>query len=96
MNNFLTYNFYLALAPWFVFVGLSFVAVILMMFAKKRRGIAIAFAVLVQMFSPDPLVEKTIAMVVSEKRNIKKQQEKEDGKNKNKALIIKPDNLDIQ
>jgi hypothetical protein len=96
MNNFLTYNFYLALAPWFVFVGLSFFAVILMMFAKKRRGIAIAFAVLVQMFSPDPLVEKTIAMVVSEKRNIKKQQGKEDGKNKNKALIIKPDNPDIQ
>ncbi len=96
MNDFLTYNFYLALAPWFVFVGLSFVAVILMMFAKKRRGIAIAFAVLVQMFSPDPLVEKTIAMVVSEKRNIKKQQGKEDGKNKNKTLIIKPDNPDIQ
>jgi len=35
-------------------------------------------------------------MVVSEKRNIKKQQGKEDGKNKNKALIIKPDNPDIQ
>lgn len=91
MNNFLTYNFYLALAPWLVFASLSFIAVILMKFAKNRRGIAIAFAVFVQMFSPDPFVEKTIAMVVSEKRAIKKQQVKDDGKNKNKALIIEPD-----
>ena len=95
MDGFLTYNFYLALAPWFVFAGCSFFAVILMKFAKKRRGIAIAFAVFVQMFSPDTLVEKTIAMVVSEKRAIKKQQA-EDGKNKNKALIIEPDSSDIQ
>ena len=84
MEYFPTYNFYLALAPWFVFAGLSVVAVILMKFAKKRRGIAIAFAVLVQMFSPDPFVEKTIAMVVSEKRAIKKQQEEEGGKGKKK------------
>jgi hypothetical protein len=75
MEYFPTYNFYLALAPWFVFAGLSVVAVLLIKFAKKRRGIAIAFAVFVQMFSPDPFVEKTIAMVVSEKREIKKQQE---------------------
>jgi hypothetical protein len=46
---------------------------------KKRRGISIAFAVFVQMFSPDPFVEKTIAMVVSEKRAIKKQQEEDGG-----------------
>lgn len=75
MDAFFTYNFYLALAPWFVFAGLSLLATILMKLANKRRGIAIAFAVLVQMFSPDPFVEKTIAMVVSEKRAIKKQQE---------------------
>jgi len=96
MDSFLTYDFYLALAPWFVFAGCSFFAVILMKFAKKRRGIAIAFAVFVQMFSPDPLVEKTIATVVSEKRAIKKQQAEDGGKNKNKALIIEPDSSDIQ
>jgi uncharacterized membrane protein len=82
MNDFLTYNFYLALAPWFFFACLSVLAIILMKFAKKRRGIAIAFAVFVQMFLPDPFVEKTIVMVVSEKRAIKKQQG-EDGKSKN-------------
>jgi len=83
MESILAYNFYLALAPWLVFAGLSIIAIVLMKFAKKRRGIAIAFAVFVQMFSPDPLVEKTIAMVVSEKRAIKKQQE-EDGGDSNK------------
>lgn len=79
MVEFLSYDFYLALAPWFVFTGLSVIAVILMKLANKRRGIAIAFAVLVQMFSPDPFVEKAIAMVVSEKRVIKKQQEEDGG-----------------
>ncbi len=86
MHDLFSYNFYLALAPWFVFAGLSVIAVILMKFAKKRRGIAIAFAVLVQMFSPDPFVEKAIAMVVSEKRAIKKQQEEDGGKGKAKEL----------
>lgn len=96
MNDFLTYNFYLALAPWFVFACLSFFAIILMKFAKKCRGIAIAFAVFVQIFSPDPFVEKTITMVVSEKRAIKKQQVKDRGKNKNKALTIGSDSADMQ
>ena len=86
MNDFLSYNFYLALAPWFVFAGLSVLAIVLMKLAKKRRGIAIAFAVLVQMFSPDPFVEKTIAMVVSEKRAIKKQQDEGCVKGKPKGL----------
>jgi hypothetical protein len=80
MEDLLTYNFYLALAPWLVFAVLSLLAIILMRLANKRRGIAIAFAVFVQMFSPDPFVEKTIAMVVSEKRSIKKQQEEDGGK----------------
>jgi hypothetical protein len=79
MENFFTYNFYLALAPWFVFSGLSLIAIILMKFAKKRRGIAIACAVLVQMLLPDPLIEKTITMVVSEKRAIKKQEDEDGG-----------------
>lgn len=79
MIDLFSYEFYLALAPWFVFAGLSVIGVLLMKLAKKRRGIAIAFAVFVQMFSPDPFVEKTIAMVVSEKRAIKKQREEDNG-----------------
>jgi hypothetical protein len=88
MVDLFSYEFYLALAPWFFFAGFSIIAAILMKLANKRRGIAIAFAVFVQMFSPDPLVEKTIAMVVSEKRAIKKQQEEDGGGMKgNKRLV---------
>jgi hypothetical protein len=88
MIDLFSYNFYLALAPWFVFTGLSIIAVILMKLANKRRGIAIAFAVFVQMFSPDPFVEKTIAMVVSEKRAIKKQQEEDGGGKKGVKRLV--------
>jgi hypothetical protein len=86
MESFFTYNLFLALAPWIVFAVLSLLAMIMMKFAKKRRGVAIAFAVLVQMLLPDPLIEKTITMVVSEKRAIKKQQEEDGG---GKGLIKK-------
>ena len=72
--------FYIALAPWLVFVVLAIVANILIKLAKKRRGIAIAFGVFVQMFSPDPLVENTIKMVQVENRIVKKTAEDEGGK----------------
>ncbi len=64
---------YLVLAPWLVFIVLALVAILLLKFAKKRRGVAIAFGILVQMFSPDPLVERTIETVIVEKRQIRKQ-----------------------
>jgi hypothetical protein len=91
MENFFRYDLYLALAPWLVFAVLSVLAIILMKLAKKRRGIAIAFAVFVQMFSPDPFVEKAIAMVVSEKRAIKKQQDEDGG---GPGLIKKVKNIE--
>jgi len=67
--------FYIVLAPWLVFVMSALIAKLLIRFAKKRRGVAIAFGVLVQMFSPDPYVEKTIETFIVEKRQVKKQQE---------------------
>lgn len=91
MENFFTYDFYLALAPWLVFAVLSLLAMIMMKFAKKRRGVAIAFAVLVQMLLPDPLIEKTITMVVCEKREIKKQQEEDGGEGLIKKRVKKPE-----
>jgi len=66
---------YLVLAPWLVFIVLALVAILLLKFAKKRRGVAIAFGILVQMFSPDPLVERTIETVIVEKRQIRKQRD---------------------
>jgi len=41
---------------------------LLIKFARKRKGIAIAFGIFVQMFAPDPLVEQTIKMVQVDKR----------------------------
>jgi len=67
--------FYIVLAPWLVFIMSALIAKLLIRFAKKRRGVAIAFGVLVQMFSPDPYVEKTIETFIVEKRQVKKQQE---------------------
>jgi len=67
--------FYIVLAPWLVFIMSALIAKLLIRFAKKRRGVAIAFGVLVQMFSPNPYVEKTIETFIVEKRQVKKQQE---------------------
>ena len=66
--------FYLMLAPWLVFVVLAVIACWLLQLAKKRKGIAFAFGVFVQMFSPDPMVEQTIKMVQVDKRVIKQKQ----------------------
>ena len=66
--------FYLMLAPWLLFVVLAITACWLLKLAKKRKGIAFAFGVFVQMFSPDPMVEQTIKMVQIDKRVIKQKQ----------------------
>ena len=66
--------FYLMLAPWLVFVVLAVIACWLLQLAKKRKGIAFAFGVFVQMFMPDPLVEETIKMVQVDKRVITKKE----------------------
>ncbi len=68
-------SIYIALVPWLAFVVFALVAKILISFAKKRRGIAVAFGVFVQMFSPEPFVERTIETVVIDKRQVKKQQD---------------------
>lgn len=70
-------SLYIALAPWLVFIVFALLAKVLIGFAKKRRGIAIAFGVFVQMFSPDPFVERTVETFIAEKRQERKQ---EDGK----------------
>ena len=47
------------------------------------RGYAVVLAAFVQMFLPDPQVEKTINIVVIEKRKIEQQ---EDGDDKDKLI----------
>ncbi len=72
--------FFLVLAPWLAFIMMAIIACWLLKLAKKRRGIAIAFGIFVQMFSPDPMVEQTIKMVQVDKRVIK--QKEQQGKSK--------------
>lgn len=61
----------LAFAPFMVFVLCAVVGRSLYRVAKKRKVLAFVFGVAVQMFLPDPQVEKTIKMIVSEKKQQK-------------------------
>ncbi|MBU2894210.1 hypothetical protein KO495_12890 [Colwellia sp. D2M02] len=64
---------YIALAPWLVFVVFGILANLLIKWAKKRRGIAVAFGIFVQMFTPDPMVENTIKVIQVERRIVKEE-----------------------
>jgi len=66
--------FYLMLAPWLFFVVLALIASWLLKLAKKRKGIAFAFGVFVQMFIPDPMIEQTIKMVQVDERVVKRKE----------------------
>ena len=68
-------DFFLVFLPWFIFFVLGIVATKLVKSANGRKGIAVAFGVLVQMFLPDPHVERTIEMITVERKAPKKQQD---------------------
>lgn len=55
-------------APYIIFLAMSAIFWLLYKSAKRWRGVAFAFGMLVQIFLPDPKVEQTIQMVVEEKR----------------------------
>jgi hypothetical protein len=75
-------DFIIMMAPWLFFIGLALIGTLLLKFARKRKGIAMALGILLQMVLPDPFVEKAIAMVVSEKKEVKKQQQQDGDKPK--------------
>ncbi len=54
------YSIFIIFTPWLSFILLALLAKKLLSSANKRKGVAVAFGVLVQMFLPDPQVEKTI------------------------------------
>lgn len=79
---------YAALLPaivWLVFVCLIAYFVKMHRWAKKRKGIAIAFGLFAQMFLPDPKVEQTIEFVreAKQKEMKKLSQAQADKDNKN-------------
>jgi hypothetical protein len=68
--------FYLMIAPWLFFAVFAIIACSLLKFARKRKGIAVAFGIFVQLFTPDPLVEQTIKMVQVDKRIVTRKEKK--------------------
>lgn len=65
------------LVPAGLLLGVFLLMAKLVGWAKKGKVSAIALGVLVQMFTPDPNVQKTIA-VVMEQREVKPKQQQED------------------
>lgn len=61
--------------PWVAFLGLIILFSKLIKWAKTRKNSAVALGVLVQMFLPDPNVQKTIEIVAEAKQEVKKQQQ---------------------
>jgi len=72
-------GFYLGLLwaflPWLIVFVLGVIASKLMTSARKRKGTAVIFGAAVQMLIPDPYAERTIEMMVVEKKQTKKQGE---------------------
>ncbi len=68
------------LATWLVFIVLAIFACWLVKLARSRKGIAVAFGIFVQMFSPDPMFEQTIKMVQVDKRVVKQKEQQGKGK----------------
>lgn len=71
---------FIMLSPWLIFLLLAVVAVFLIKSAKKRNSTAVAFGAVSQMLLPDPQVEKTIEIVVENKRVIKESEENQKNK----------------
>ncbi len=72
------YSIFIIFTPWLSFILLALLAKKLLSSANKRKGVAVAFGVLVQMFLPDPQVEKTIETIIVEKREINTRENESD------------------
>ncbi len=70
----------LKLSPVLILIVTGFLGVVLFKSAKKRKGVAMAFGMMAQMFLPDPQVEKTIETIISAKRNVNEQEDQKDDK----------------
>ena len=68
------YELSVFLLPWLSFVFFALCAKKLIKYAHKRKGIAVAFGVFVQMLLPDPQIEKTIETVIIVEKRVNKEQ----------------------
>ena len=74
---------FIVLAPWLTFVVLAIIACWLVTLERKRKSLAIAFGVLVQMFMPDPQIEQTVKAVQVDKQVVKRTAKQKELKRKN-------------
>lgn len=65
---------YLPLAVWLGFVALLVFFALMYRWAKKQKGAALAFGMLVQILLPDPKVQHTIECVAESKSEQKREQ----------------------
>ena len=63
---------FLPLMVWLVIVCLIGFFILMYRWARKQKGAALAFGMLVQMFLPDPKVQQTIECVSESKQEQKK------------------------
>ena len=59
---------FLPLVVWLVFVCLIGFFILMYRLARKQKGAAMAFGMLIQMFLPDPKVQQTIECVSESKQ----------------------------
>lgn len=72
---------FLPFAVWLGFAGLTGFFVLMYRWARRQKGVALAFGMLVQMFLPDPQVQHTIECVTkSEKKEKREASAEEDFK----------------
>jgi hypothetical protein len=73
--------------PWLYFIAFIYLCIKMTGWARNRKAGAIAFGLFFQMILPDPNAQKTIAAVVEQKQEVKKQQEGDrEPKDKNKDV----------
>jgi hypothetical protein len=74
---------FIVLAPWLTFVVLAIIACWLVKLARKRKNLAFAFGVLLQIFMPVPQTEQTVKAVQVDKRVVKRSAKQKELKRKN-------------
>ena len=67
------------LLPWLILVISVLVFFKLIGWAKKKKTSAMVFGALVQMFMPDPYVERTIKVVQEDKKKISESEDQDSG-----------------
>ena len=73
---------YLPLLVWLFVICLMGIFIKMYGWAKKQKGVAMAFGILVQIFLPDPKAQATIEFIAESKQEKRNKSEQADDKEK--------------